>query len=249
MFKRAHLVPSETMGRKLYMWQYGDFGAPVLVFPSAAGMAHEWENHGMIEALSSLTHRGKVKLYCVESNVSEAWTKKENDPSWRIQRHLAYERFVASELVPFIRNDCQTPDIRIGVAGCSLGAFYAANLALKHPEIFHYALCMSGRYDMREFAGGLDSIDVYFNNPMAYVANLNGEYLERVKRQTHLTLVCGQGKWEDGNWQETQKFAELLEAKGVSHLLDLWGKDVHHQWDWWQKQAWLHLTRTFDPGA
>jgi esterase/lipase superfamily enzyme len=245
MFKRAHLVPSQPMGRKIYLWQYGDFGAPVLVFPSAAGMAHEWENHGMVDALADLVNHGKIKLYCVESNVSEAWTKKELDPAFRIQRHMAYERFVIDELVPFVREDCRKPDIRIAAAGCSLGAFYSANLALKHPEIFHYALCMSGRYDITEFAGGLQSIDLYFNNPMAYVGNLSGEHLERVRRGTHLALVCGQGKWEDGNWQETIQFSKLLGAKGISNHLDLWGHDAHHQWDWWQKQARLHLARTF----
>jgi esterase/lipase superfamily enzyme len=93
----------------------------------------------------------------------------------------------------------------------------------------------------------MQSIDIYYNNPMAFVGNLHGEHLDRIKRHTHLTLVCGQGKWEEGNWQETQKLAGLLAGKGISNYLDLWGKDVHHQWDWWQKQAQLHLKHTFDP--
>ena len=77
---------------------------------------------------------------------------------------------MVSELVPFIRHDCRSPEIRIATAGTSLGAFYAANFALKHPEIFHYALCMSGRYDITGFTGGFTNTDIYFNNPMAYAA-------------------------------------------------------------------------------
>ena len=244
MHKQPHLVESRAMERRMYVWQYGSFGMPVLVFPSAAGMAHEWESHGMVDALSTLVGT-KIKLYCVESNVSEAWTRKENDPKWRIGRHMAYERFVLDELVPFIRADCRTEGIPIAVTGCSLGAYYSANFALKAPETFRYALCMSGRYDITEFVGGLNDQDVYFNNPMAYVPNLSGEMLDRVRRHTTLTLVCGRGKWEDGNWQEAEKFAGLLGAKEVPHHLDLWGADVAHEWVWWRRQALHHLGATF----
>lgn len=244
MFRKPNLINSSHMGREIYLWQFGDFGSPVLVFPSAAGMAHEWESHGMTDALQDLINGGKIKLYCIESNVAEAWTRRENDPAWRIQRHMAYERFIVDELTPYIRTDCNTADIRIAVTGCSLGAYYSANFALKYPEIFHYALCMSGRYDITEFAGGLQSADVYFNNPMAYVPNLDGDDLDRT-RNTHLTLVCGRGQWEDGNHQEASRFAKVLGAKGIPHHLDLWGSDVAHEWVWWRRQATMHLGATF----
>lgn len=244
MFKKAHLVPSQHMGRQLYLWQHGDFGAPVLVFPSAAGMAHEWEAQGMVEALAPLVGGRKVKLYCVESNVSEAWTKKDLDPAWRIGRHMAYERFVLEELVPFIREDCHTPDIPLAVTGTSLGAFFAANFAFKHPETFRYALCMSGRYDIREF-NPLQSVDVYFNNPLAYLGGVEGEMLDRVRKFTHLDLICGRGPWEDGNWQDTQRLSEMCTRKGISNRLDLWGKDVDHDWGWWRRQAKMYLGHRF----
>ena len=245
MFKQPHQIPSRHMGRSIYLWQYGHFGAPLLVFPSASGMAHEWERHGMLEALAGLIDGGRIKVYCVESNVAEAWTRRESDPAWRIQKHLAYERFVVEELVPQIQADCKSHSIPLAVAGCSLGGYYAANFALKFPELFRYALCMSSRYDVSEFTGGLDSQDVYFNNPMAYVPNLHGEVLESVRNHTHLALVCGQGQWEDGNHQETRRFADLLAGKGISHECDLWGLDVAHNWDWWRRQALHHLSRTF----
>lgn len=245
MFRNHDLIPSQAMGRQVHVWRFGDYGAPLIVFPSASGMAHEWEAHGMVEALAGLIDGGKLKLYCTETNVAEAWTRREGDPHWRLSRHAAFERYVVEELVPRIREDCRTPDIRIAVSGTSLGAYYACNFALKRPEIFHYALCMSGRYDISEFAAGLDGEEVYFNNPMAYVPNLSGQALERVCTQTRLTLVCGQGKWEDGNVDETQVFARILAAKRIPHELDIWGRDVSHEWVWWRRQAVHHLGRVF----
>jgi esterase/lipase superfamily enzyme len=243
MFRQHELVPSEAMGRRMHMWRYGHFGDPVIVFPSASGMAHEWESHGMIDGLADLLEGGKLKLYCVESNVAEAWTRRENHPAWRISRHQAFEKYIVTELVPMIRVDCGSQRIRIGAMGTSLGAFYSANFALKYPQIFHWALCLSGRYDVSWLTGGFQSDDVYFNNPMSYVPNLAGEALERVRKNTHLVLVCGQGKWEDGNVDETAAFAELLASKGISHQRDIWGRDVSHEWVWWRRQARFHLER------
>ncbi|UCF67246.1 MAG: transposase, partial [Acidobacteriota bacterium] len=94
-----------------------------------------------------------------------------------------------------------------------------------------------------EFLAGAGSLDAYFNNPMAFVPNLDGEMLERVRRGTHLVLVCGQGQWENGNIEETQRLADLLGDKGISHEKDLWGHDVSHEWPWWQRQAVHHFER------
>jgi len=249
MVRKHELIPSESMGRRMHLWRYGHFGAPLLVFPSAAGMAHEWEAHGMVEALDDFIAAGRLKLYCSESNVAEAWTRKDSDPNWRIERHRLFEQYVVNELVPFIHEDCGGQQMPVAVTGTSLGALYSANFALKFPETFRYALCMSGRYDVSWLTDGFHNEQVYFNNPMAYVPNMNGEHLERVRRHTHLVLVCGQGRYEDGNIEDTNAFARVLESKGISHLHDMWGHDVSHEWPWWRRQARHHLDTYLPPPA
>lgn len=238
------MIPSEAMGRRMHLWRFGHWGTPMLVFPSAAGMAHEWQAQGMVDALADLIGSGRIKLYCSESNVAEAFTRREGHPSWRIQRHLAFERYVMSELVPWIRADCRSESIRLATAGCSLGAYYAATFALKHPETFGYALCMSGRYEIRHFTDGFDSPEVYLNNPLAFVPNLEGAELERARR-TRLALVCGQGAYEEGCIEETHALGDLLRAKGIPSVKDIWGRDVEHGWGWWRRQARFHLLKTF----
>ena len=160
-----------------------------------------------------------------------------------MKRHQAFEHFVTQELVPAIRSDCQSDDIPIAVTGTSLGAFYSANCTLKYPSLFWYALCMSGRYDATWMTDGFFNEDVYFNNPVAYVPNMSGAYLDEVRRRVHLTLVCGQGQWEDGNIEDTHRLADLLASKGISHERDLWGHDVSHEWHWWRRQARYHFER------
>lgn len=241
---RHLMLPSASMGRDVHLWTYGNFGMPIIVFPTAAGFAHEWQAQGMVEALQPLLAAGRIKLYCPESNVAEVWTR-DGDPRWRMARHAAYERFVLETLVPFVNEDCRTDHIPIAGTGASLGGLYAALFALKHPEIFTWSLSMSGRYEVRGFVGGYDGPDVYFHNPLAFVPNLSGETLERIRRNTHLTLVCGQGKWEEGCIEETIALGAWLGQKGISHERDIWGHDVSHDWVWWRRQAVFHVGKRY----
>jgi len=244
MNKRHVMIPSAAMGREMHLWCYGHFGMPLLVFPSAAGFAHEWDAHSMISSLSHFIGSGKIKVYCTESNVSQSWNH-DGDPNERVQQHRRFEHYVVNELKAFIYQDCRSGGLPIAVAGCSLGGFYAANSALKYPEIFNYALCLSGRYNITHFTKGYSNTEIYFNNPIAYVANLEGEHLARVVRQIHISLVCGRGAFEEGCIEETILLGRLLKAKGVPCTVDIWGTESRHDWGWWKRQALEHLNHRF----
>ncbi len=245
MNKRHEMIHSPALGRAVHVWCHGHWGLPVIAFPTAAGFAHEWERQSMVQTLSHLIGSGRIKLYTPESTVSQSLTNKTDPADVRIRRLMAYEDFVMHQLVPFIRQDCHNANIPIAVTGASLGAFYAANYALKHPETFNYALCMSGRYLLTHFTGGFSNGDVYFNNPLAYVANMSGDFLEHVQKNTHLTLVCGQGNYEEGCIEETIMLADLLAAQNIPHTRDIWGRDTAHDWLSWKKQCLMHLTQRF----
>lgn len=242
---RHQLLPSRALGRNVHLWTYGWWGEPVLVFPSASGMAHEWQAGGAIDALRPLIEGGRIKLYCPESNVSEAWTEGEGAVAWRLGRHQAYEHFITEELVPFIREDCRSPEHRLAAVGVSFGAFYAVNTTLKHPETFHWALGLSGRYHTRPFVEGHEGLDAYYNQPLAYVPNLSGAALERVRQNTRVTLVVGLGPWEGRCVDETLSMARALADRGIPLERDVWGHDAAHHWDWWRRQLVHHLGRRF----
>ena len=138
---------SRHLGRPMHVWRYGWWGTPVLVVPSASGMAHEWELGGAIEALRPWIDGGAIKLYCVETNVS--WSLLGHGPlPVRHARHLRWRRFIEDELLAFIDADMQTPGARMLVAGASFGALLALNLALQKPERVAHALCLSGRFEL-----------------------------------------------------------------------------------------------------
>ncbi|MFO0686125.1 MAG: alpha/beta hydrolase-fold protein [Sandaracinus sp.] len=268
MSARHLLLDSPSLGRRAHVWTFGSIGRPLVVFPSNAGVAHEWQGSGMIDALGPLMAEGRLKIYCPETNVSRSFSG-EGSVAHRMAHHRAYERFVLETLVPFIYEDCNGV-MPIVATGCSVGALYSSLFVLKYPEVFQRALCLSGRYRTSKFfdlgrsageagrhnyvgsahadhtgrdAGGND--DLYFNDPLAFLPNLSGGALERVRRRVHLTVVVGRGAHEDGCIPETAEFGSWLERKGIPNHVSFWGKDSAHTYPWWQKQARHYLSQMF----
>ncbi len=245
MNRAAAELWSDGIGASGSVIRYGHYGRPVLAFPSERGQAGDFEQHGMVAAIGSLLEAGRVKLYCVDSYDAASWSNTGLPLEERARAHGHYESWILRLVLPWIYADCGGA-LEVATAGCSLGAFHAANFALKHAEAFPLALCFSGNYDPASWQGwGERASAAYFNNPVDYVPNLNGDHLDWLRGRVSLLLVCGQGQWEDttGSLDSTRKLAGLLAARGIRHELDLWGHDVPHDWPSWRAQLAHHLPR------
>jgi len=225
---------------------YGHWGRPVLAFPAEAGRAWDYENNGMVGAVADLIDGGRIKLYCVDSADAQTWSDRTLPTEERARRHDGYEQWLLDAVVPWIAHDSGGAD-EILTVGCSLGAYHAVNLALRHADRFPLAIGLSGNYDPTTWRGWGELGDAtYFHNPMAYVANLGGDHLDWLRGRLSLLLVVGQGAFEidpTGALPGTRALAARLADKGIRHELDVWGFDVPHDWPSWQRQLRHHLPR------
>ena len=112
---------------------YGSYGKPLLVFPAERGNRFEWERTGMIPAIAGLIEEGRVKVYCVDSWDSVTWQDDWLPLEERARRHGAFEEWLLSHVVPWIHADCSGYQ-EIGVTGVSMGAYHAANFALRRAD-------------------------------------------------------------------------------------------------------------------
>jgi esterase/lipase superfamily enzyme len=247
--ERAELW-SEAIGAAGTVLRYGHYGRPVLVFPSEQGKAGDFEANGMLGAVADLVDAGRLKVYCADSYDSQSWSDDTVPVEERARRHGRYESWIFDSVVPWIHADCggsaEIGEGGIATLGCSLGAYHAANFALKRADLFPLALCLSGNYDPASWRGwGERGTAAYFSNPLDYVAHLHGDHLDWLRGRVSLLLVCGQGAWEDstGSLPSTRQFAALLASKGIRHELDLWGHDVPHDWPSWRAQLAHHMPR------
>jgi esterase/lipase superfamily enzyme len=243
--RRDHLsVEAPAIGGHGDVIAYGDWGRPLLVFPSQQGRAWDYENNGMIASLAHLIEAGRLKVYCVDSFDAGSWDREDLPLEERARIHDRYEDWIINQVAPLIHADC-SGFVEIMVTGCSFGAYHAANFTLKRADLFPLAICLSGVYDVSKLGWGERADSVYFNNPMDYMTNMGGDHLDWLRSRASLVLVCGQGRWEDttGALESTRAFSGVLASKGIRHELDLWGHDVPHDWPSWRNQISHHMPR------
>jgi len=223
---------SSRIGCEATLARWGEMGQPVLVFPTAGGDAEEIERFLMIRALEPLLQAGKIKIYSCDSVAGRVWFNQEGSPEHRMYMQHQFHQWVRHEVVPAIRQDCRQEDIGIWSAGASIGAFHAAAVVCRFPDMFHRALAMSGTFDLMRFIEAKDSTDYYkVSSPLNFVPHLEGRHLD-VLRTRQITFATGEGKWE--NIGESWRLANVLGQRGIPNFVDSWGKDWDHDWVTWR---------------
>lgn len=215
--------------------RYGHWGRALLIIPTAGGDFLEAERMFLIKAMEPYLFEGKLQVFCINSINPHAWMNDSVPVPESVRRQALYSGYIEEEVVPHVRNVLQNPSARIGVGGASFGAFYAANAFFRRPDLFDTLLAMSGFYDLGNYLRGFGSDDAYFNNPSAFVPNLNDQRQLELIRHSNIHLLCGRGQWERP--EATERFSQLLADKGIPHNLDMWGHDVAHDWPWWRKMV------------
>ena len=245
-----HRWHSPNLGREMALRVYGHWGQPYVVFPCSRGRYFDYEGMGMINAIADHIDRGQIKLFCIDSVDEDSWYNFQVSPAERNASHEAYGRYVVAEVVPFIREHCRSPGLRVMANGCSMGALHAVNFFFKHPDVFAGVIALSGLYRLDRTEFGLTAADVpavYFNSPLSYLAGLTDEwYLERYRNRC--IIVCaGQGAWEEESLEDTRALETICRSKAIPGWFDFWGPDVNHDWPWWYRQMNYFLTRINNP--
>jgi esterase/lipase superfamily enzyme len=241
--KQVHWWFSPALGKDMPIAVYGHFGAPILMFPTAAADFEEYERFKLIDAIAPHVNSGRVKVYSINSINRESWLNDNVHPGERAWKQYLYDRYIIDEVVPFIRADTGTPGIGIATCGASFGAFHAANELFKHPDVFRTLLAMSGSYDIRPYALGYHDDNVYFNNPAEYLPRLEDEWFLANLRQCRIHIMSGQGAYEAPD--RSRQLSELLWSKGIPNELDLWGYDIAHDWPTWRDMLNVYIPRLF----
>jgi esterase/lipase superfamily enzyme len=224
---------SPSLGRQMEIVTYGNYGFPLLLFPTAAADFLEYERFELIDAIREFIEAGKVKVFSINSINRESWLNRELHPKYKALRQAQYNSYITDEVAPYIWASCRG---RIGIitAGASLGAFHCANQLFRRPDIFDGMIAMSGSYDIRGyFSGDYYDDNIYFNNPVDYLPDLDEYNTGLLRQKRHIHIVTGQGDYE--NPEASRRLSTILTEKGIPHELDIWGYDIPHDWPSWRK--------------
>jgi esterase/lipase superfamily enzyme len=215
---------SHSLGRDMELLHFGHAGRPLLVFPTSMGRFYQWEDFGMVGALSDFIESGAIQLICVDSIDGESWYAKDRPPGDRVWRHLQYEGYIVNEILP------RLPEPPLAV-GTSFGALHAVLLAARHPTRIRGYIALSGAYDTSKWLNGYHDDNVYYTNLFEFLPGLTDDaYLGPMRAHHPKVIATGA---DDANVEDSRRLGGLLRSRGVDVALDIW-PGWAHDWPYWK---------------
>ena len=236
MNREYHRWFSPQLQRDMELLVFGHAGAKVLVFPTREGRFYDYEDWGIVDALRDSVERGWLQLFCVDSLDCESFYARGKHPSCRIARHRQYEGYLLDEVVPLMRST--DPNAFLIAHGCSIGAYHAVNLALRHPDPFGKVVALSGRYDLTRQVGpfvdlfdGYYDQEIYFHTPTHFLPQLSDTAQLAAIRKMEIILVVGE---DDPFRASTEELSRQLWNKDIWNALKVWKGEAHRPRYWRQ---------------
>jgi len=235
MNREYHRWYSPALGHDMELLVFGHAGARVLAFPTSMGRFYQWEDTGMIAALSEQLEKGQIQVFCVDSVDEESWYAKKKPPAERAWRHVQYDSYILNEVVPF--TTAHNDNSFLMTTGTSFGATHAVNFAFRYPQLVNRVIGMSGLYDMKRFTDGYSDDNVYFNNPCDFMKNEHEP--ARLEAFRHMDIILAVGR-DDSSCYNNEYLSSILWGKNIWHALRIWDGWVH-DWPWWKQMIGMYI--------
>ena len=241
MNREYHRWFSPSLNREMELLVFGHAGAKVLVFPTRQGRFYDYEDWGLVDALADSINRGMLQLFCVDSVDRESLYCRCVPPPVRIARHNQYERYLLTEVVPFMRSRAVHPFLI--AHGCSIGGYHAVTIALRHAGLFGKVVGLSGRYDLTRAFGPFPDLfdgyyddDIYFHTPTHFLPRLTDTRILNAMRKMEIVLTVGE---KDAFKPSAEELSRHLWSKSIPHTLAIWGGKAH------RPAHWQHMVRCY----
>jgi len=220
---------SSSLLREMEHLWFGHGGLPVVLFPTSQGRFYQMEDFGIVGALANKIDAGEIQLICVDSVDGESWYNNNIPAGKRALRHELYDHYIRHEIVPYIEHRIGRSDM--ATFGASFGAYHAANVAGRYPEVFRKAILFSGVYDIHSFINGYWDDRCYFHNPVSYIANMDAGWVAKLSQ---VDWIIATGEY-DSLIDDNRGFAALLSSKGIPNHAEFWPGVFGHDWLYWKE--------------
>lgn len=260
MKRILHRQYSNFLHRTMNVYEYGSGDFACLIIPTEGGRFYDFESFGMISACEEVLQSGKIRFFCCDSIDREALARWDGPLPERLANEEKWVQYITGELYPMIlrrltlTQSSKMKNTPICVAGCGMGAYQAANLFFRFPELFRGLLALSGFYSLPGRLGGCLSDAIVRNSPWHQVYSMTAEAVCHLFpprgscEYRRVILGCGCGAWEESSFASLQDMEKLLEWKQIPAEILCFGPDGIHDWSSWRDQFPTGIKKLFGNG-
>lgn len=223
---------SPALEREIAVAHWGRAGKALVLFPTSGADHLDVARFKLVDALAPLVAAGRLQVFSANSVSRETWNSRTASPRYKSAMAARFDRYLADELLPWVRFAADDGGRRVAVAGASLGAYVAMNAGAKHPDAIDLTIGMSGWYEMDAFMDGQFDEDFYYNNPLHFLPNLSESAQLSRLRDSLFVVANGGGRWE--HLDQAFRLSRVLVNKRIPTRLEIWGPRWDHDWPTWR---------------
>jgi esterase/lipase superfamily enzyme len=128
---------------------------------------------------------------CVDSVDEESFYAKSRPPAERIRRHDQYDRYLYSEVVPYVRGRRAYQRAASERSVASSARTTPRTSAFRHPDVVDASSASRAKYDIHSFLDGYWDELCYFHCPTANVPNMDAEWVAKLSSMD-IAIVTGE---------------------------------------------------------
>lgn len=227
---------SPSLGKKIALDVYGSGGTPILFLDGFPQYFTQQERFKVLSGIRLQIESEFNQVFCLAMPTESDIMNKDADPTGRLISYNFFEEFILDEVVPRIKKDSGY-DFLI-LLGVGYGAYHALNLMLKHPFKFNKLISVCGSVDLRDYFGDFFSQNLYYNNPIEFLPNLNDySIIDQINANDLRIVTSNFDTYKD----QMVKMSEILSFKNIDHDLDVWGDDWGMNPETWAEMLKKHV--------
>jgi len=189
----------------------------------------------MVDSLAEYIESGQIQLFAMDSIDDDTFFRTDCNRNKALRCYERYLSYIANEFLPSL---VETSGQKVLLTGCSMGAYHAANIFFRWPELADSVIALSGVYSPQWFLDLEDHMTdtARANSPLDYLTDPIDDARKEQYCSSKLIFCAGKGDGEADMLSDTQALADVLAAQGIEAWVDVWGDDVTHDWPWWKQQ-------------
>lgn len=201
---------------------FGDYGFVLMMFPIFEDGYSKEMDEKIIISLQDFIKEGLFRVAFIPT-INDYFWGKECEYSFEKSKLLHnFNNLLISEVIRYLYKIIgrPTPIITLG-CGAQAG-FYAANSFFRRPDLFYGMISVDGVFDMHMLCRNINEEDdnIYFNNPMAFLPNLNDDYwLIHLKAKKDINIIAFSSN--PSSVDQANQLSSILESKSIEYRKEI----------------------------
>lgn len=215
-------ISENFYGKPYEITLFGNYGFVFMMFPTIGDEFSDEIDGAIVYSLYEFIKDGLFRVVFVPMINSYFWGEERKYSPQKSNLLYGFNNFLVGEVITYLYKIIGRPTPIITLGCGEKAGFFSANCFFRRPDLFYGLISVDGVFDLRLLCDEVDEGDsnIYFNNPMAFLANLNDDYwLIHMKTGKDINIIAFSNNTKTVD--QANSLSGILLSKSIEHRKEI----------------------------